>query len=153
MYAVELQINFVQFLAARIAIPSDSCLHICSHNPMMDPYLTQLYQNFQKGVDRDNFVVIILPPLEKFNASLLSHGVSRARTAKCTKFVSTVSDFEMLLLEMNALFREKILYIFPVVSGNFATHRETPYEVWQSSQKILLDTNCFLGVNDDSGSR
>ena len=53
LYAVQLRPNFVHHLAERTAIPDDASLHICVHNPMVDPYLTELYQNFQKGVDRE----------------------------------------------------------------------------------------------------
>ena len=48
MYAVQLRSNFVHHLAERTAIPDHTSLHICTHNPMVDPYITELYQNFKK---------------------------------------------------------------------------------------------------------
>ena len=68
MYAIKTQPNFVHYLAQRTVIPENALLHICNYNPLIDPYLTEIYQNFQKGVGRENLLLIIFPPLAHFNA-------------------------------------------------------------------------------------
>ena len=105
LHAVQLRPNFVHNLAERTKIPPDASLHICVHNPMIDPYLTEVYQNFQKGVDRDNLLLIVLPPLDHFNACFQSPIPARTRTAVSTQFVTTLDDFETLLLKMTAGFQ------------------------------------------------
>ena len=137
MYAVQLRPNFVHHLAERTAIPADASLHICVHNPMVDPYLTELYQNFQKGVDRENLLMVILPPLVHFNASLEGSPLARTRTAKCTQFVTTLGDFEILLLQLTAGFMPKLVFSLPI---DQSTHGKC--EVWLSSKRVLGDKNC-----------
>ena len=43
MYGVQLRPNFVHYLAERTSLPADASLHICVHNPMIHPYLTEIY--------------------------------------------------------------------------------------------------------------
>ena len=50
MYAVQVRPGFQHYLAERTTIPEGASLHILIHNPTIDPYLTNLYGNFQKGV-------------------------------------------------------------------------------------------------------
>ena len=114
MYAVQLQSNFAHHLAERTSIPDHASLHICTHNPMVDPYLTEIYQNFQKGVDRENLLMIVLPPLHHFNSCLQSPLSARSRTATCTQFVTTMGDFETLLLQMTAGFMPKLVFVLPL---------------------------------------
>ena len=143
MYAVQLRPNFVNHLAERTAIPDGASLHICIHNPMVDPYLTELYQNFQKGVDRTNLLIIIVPPLVRFNQCLVqSPLLARTRTAKCTQFVTTLGDFETLLLQMTAGFMPKLVFILPIDKSTHGEHRQEPFQVWLSSQHVLGDKNC-----------
>ena len=40
MYAVHLKPNFIHYLAERTVIPHDASLHICVHNPMIEPHNT-----------------------------------------------------------------------------------------------------------------
>jgi len=142
MYAVQLRPNFVHHLAERVAIPDDACLHICVHNPMVDPYLTELYQNFQKGVDRENLLMIILPPLVHFNSCFKSTFLARSRTATCTQFITTMADFETLLLQMTAGFMPKLVFVFPIDESTHCEHIQTPLEVWLSSERVLGRSNC-----------
>ena len=146
MYAVELEPNFTHYLAEHTCIPHDTSLHICVYNPMIDPYLTELYQNFQKGVDRENLLMIILPPLVHLSACLASPGLARARTAKCTQFVTTLSDFETLLLQMAAGFMPKLIFVLPVEGDTCTQHRQFPFEVWLSSERVLGVRNCHWGL-------
>jgi len=111
MYAVHLQPNFVHYVAERCTIPDGASLHICVRNPMNDPYLTEIYQKFQKGVDREKLLLIILPLLHAFNACVTSPTRVRARTAKNLQFITTLSDFEMLLLQMTAGFICKLTFV------------------------------------------
>ena len=149
MYAVELQPNFIHYLAERTAIPHDASLHVCVHNPMIDPYLTELYQNFQKGVDRENLLMIILPPLVHFSACLASPVLARTRTAKCTQYVTTLGDFETLLLQMTAGFMPKLIFVLPIGGDTYSQHRLAPFEVWLSSERVLGSRNCHWGLHCD----
>ena len=142
LYAVQLRPNFVHHLAERTALPDNASLHICAHNPMVDPYLTELYQNFQKGVDRENLLIVIFPPLDQFNSCLLSPLAGRTRTATCTQFVATLSDFEMLLLQMTAGFILKLVFVLPIHERTNGGHTETRLAVWLSFQRVLGHENC-----------
>ena len=142
MYAVEMQPNFVHYLAERTAIPNNASLHIGIYNPMLDPYLIEVYQNFQKGVDRENLLMIILPPLDHFDSSFDSPVLARSRTAKCTQFVTTRADFETLLLQMTAGFMPKLVFVLPVCANTHAEHSAAPFQVWLSSEHVLGASNC-----------
>ena len=142
MHAVQLRPNFVHYLAERTDIPGDASIHICVHNPIIHPYLTQINQNFQKGVGRDNVCVIILPPLCQFSACFVSPVQSRLRTGTCTHFVATLSDFEVLLLQMTAGFMPKLVFDFPIDQDTHDKHRATPFKAWLSAERVLGIANC-----------
>ena len=143
LYAVQLRPNFVHHLAERTFIPDDASLHVCVHNPMVDPYLIELYQNFQKGVDRENLLMIILPPLVHFNSCFKPPLLARARTAKCTQFVTTLGDFETLLLQMTAGFIPKLVFVLPIdEESTYDKHIQEPFEVWRSIERVLGVKNC-----------
>ena len=148
MYAVHLQPNFVHYVAERCAIPDGASLHICVYNPMIDPYLTEIYQNFQKGVDRENLLLIILPPLAAFNACVTSSTRVRARTAKNSQFITTLSDFEMLLLQMTAGFMCKLAFVLPIDDNTHDQHVQMPFVVWSSSESVLGHRNCHWPLNE-----
>ena len=109
---------------------------------MVDPYLTELYQNFQKGVDRENLLIVIFPPLDQFNSCFESPLVGRARTATCTQFVATLCDFEMILLQMTAGFIPKLVFVLPIDESTYGKRTETRFEVWLSIQRVLGHKNC-----------
>ena len=138
MHAVKPRSNFVHYLAERTIIPDDASLHICVHNPMVEPYLTELYQNFQKGVDRQNLLLVILPPLFHFDASMGSPRMMRTRTSQSTQFVATLSDFESLLLQMTAGFMPRVVFILPIDQGSTSSDME----VWKSCERVLGADNC-----------
>ena len=142
MYAVVLQPNFMHHLAERTEIPNDSSLHVCIHNPMIDPPLIELYQNFQKGVNRENLLMIILPPLVRFNSCFQAPLLPRTRSAKCTQFVTTLCDFETLLLHMTGTFTPKLVFVFPIDENTYNEHLQTPFDVWVSSERVLGEQNC-----------
>ena len=142
LYAVRLRPNFVHYLAERTELQDNASLHICAHNPMVDPYLTELYQNFQKGVDRENLLMVIFPPLDRLNSCLESPLLGRARTSTCTQFVATLSDLEMLLLQMTAGFIPKLVFVLPIHERTNGGHTETRLAVWLSFQRVLGHENC-----------
>ena len=141
MYAVKMQPNFVRYLAERTVIPEKALLHICVYNPLIDPYLTDIYQNFQKGVDRENLLLIILPPLPNFDACLQTAKMQRARTASSTQFVGTLGDYETLLLQMTAGFMRRLVFVFPT-DENTPNPNAHAWQVWVSSVRVLGQSNC-----------
>ena len=143
MYAVKMQPNFVHYLAERTAIPDNALLHICMYNPLIDPYLTEIYQNFQKGVERENLLLIILPPLAGFDACLRTATVPRTRTATSTQFVGALGDYELLLLQMTAGFIRRLVFIFPIDENTYRGHLASPCETWVSTARVLGGSNCF----------
>ena len=143
MYAVKMQPNFVHYVAERTAIPENALLHICVYNPLIDPYLTQIYQNFQKGVERENLLLIILPPLAGFDACLRTGTVPRTRTASSTQFVGTLGDYELLLLQMTAGFIRRLVFIFPIDENTYRDHVASPCDTWVSTARVLGESNCF----------
>ena len=142
IYAIQSRPNFVHYLAERTDIPRGAALHICVHNPIIHPYLTEIYQNFQKGVDRASVCLIVLPPLRQFSACLDSPVQSRLRTLKCTQFVATLCDFEALLLQMTAGFMPKLAFIFPIDHDTRDQHTLTPFQPWLSAERVLGSQNC-----------
>jgi hypothetical protein len=133
--------KFVHALAERTLIPDEGSLHICVHNPMVDPYLTDMYQNFQKGVWRETLLLIIFPPLARFNACFESPMFARTRTARYSQFVTTMADFETLLLQMTAGFMPKIVFVFPRdISQTAECQASLP--AWLCCQRVLGSSNC-----------
>ena len=142
MYAVKMQPNFVHYLAERTTIPENALLHICVYNPLIDPYLTEIYQNFQKGVDRENLLLIILPPLANFDACLHTANLPRTRTASSTQFVGTLGDYETLLLQMTAGFMRRLVFVLPVDEDTHSAHTVS-WRIWVSTARVLGESNCF----------
>ena len=141
MYAIKTQPNFVHYLAQRTVIPENALLHICNYNPLIDPYLTEIYQNFQKGVDRENLLLIILPPLANFEACLQTANLPRTRTATSTQFVGTLGDYETLLLQMTAGFMRRLVFVLPT-DENTPKPGDRAWQVWVSSVRVLGQSNC-----------
>ena len=141
MYAVKMQPNFVHYLAERTVIPEKALLHICVYNPLIDPYLTDIYQNFQKGVDRENLLLIVLPPLLNFEACLQTSNMQRTRTASSTQFVGTLGDYETLLLQMTAGFMRRLVFVLPT-DENTPNPGDRAWQVWVSSVRVLGQSNC-----------
>ena len=136
MYAVQMHPNFVHYLAERTVIPEKAVLHICVYNPLIDPYLTDIYQNFQKGVDRENLLLIVLPPLPSFEACLQTPTMQRARIASSTQFVGTQADYETLLMQMTAGFMRKLVFVLPI-DENTPEPGDCTWQVWVSSVRVL----------------
>ena len=144
MYAIETQPNFVHYLAQRTDIPENALLHICSYNPLIDPYLTEIYQNFQKGVGRENLLLVILPPLANFNACFQTENLPWTRTATegSTQFVRTLSDYEMLLLQMTSGIMRRLVFVLPIDEDTERAHADKPFEIWMSTARMLGESNC-----------
>ena len=86
--------------------------------------------------------MIILPPLVHFNSCFKSPLVGRARTATCTQFVTTLGDFETLLLQMTAGFMPKVVFVLPIDESTHDEHTEKACAVWESIERVLGDNNC-----------
>ena len=144
MYAIKTQPNFVHYLAQRTDIPENALLHICSYNPLIDPYLTEIYQNFQKGVGRENLLLIIFPPLANFNACFQTENLpwTRTTTKGSAQFVRTLSDYEMLLLQMTSGIMRRLVFVLPIDEDTERAHAEKPFEIWMSTARILGESNC-----------
>ena len=140
VYALPTQPNFVHYLAERTAVSDNASLHICVYNPLLDPYLAHIYQNFQKGVDRENVVMVILPPLMSLDESLTSRSTVRARTADCTQFVGQLIDMELLLLQMTAGHMPKLVFVLPTDAFPPPSQQET--NLWVAFKRVLGEVNC-----------
>ena len=142
MYAVKMKPNFVHYLAEHTFIQKDALLHICVYNPLIDPYLTEIYQIFQKGVKKENLLLIILPPLATFEDNLQTTNLQRARTATSTQFVGTLMDYESLLLQMTAGFLRKLTFVLPIDANTQSSSGDT-WRTWISTKHVLGHDNCF----------
>ena len=142
MYAIKMQPDFVHYLAERTIILENALLHVCVYNPLIDPYLTEIYQNFQKGVDRENLLLIILPPLANFVACLQTANFPRTRTATSTQFVGTLGDYETLLLQMTAGFMRKLVFVLPIDDTTHSSDVASS-QIWMSTVRVLGKPNCF----------
>ena len=109
-----MQPNFVRYVAERTVIPHGALLNICICNPLTDPYLTEISQDFQNGVARENLLIIRFPPLANFEALLSASLPQRARTAKSTQFVGTLIDFETMLMQLTSGLLSRLAFVFPV---------------------------------------
>ena len=94
-------------------VPEDASLNICIYNPTTDPYLTQMYENFKKGVDKENLFIVIMPSLKELNAFFSRIiPIQRART-KTAQFVTTTMDLQMLLMQLGSGLLPKLNLILP----------------------------------------
>ncbi len=93
-------------------------------------------------------MLIILPPLAAFNACVTSSTRVRARTAKNSQFITTLSDFEMLLLQMTAGFICKLAFVLHIDDNTHDQHVQMPFVVWSSSESVLGHRNCHWLLNE-----
>ena len=101
--------------------------------------------NHIQGVELDILLMIILPPLVQFNLSLSDvSALPRNRTAKSTQYVSTLSDFQTLLMQMTAGYMPKLVFVLPIDAHNRDTDHEDERkpEVWLASELVLGRDNC-----------
>ena len=101
-----------------------------------------------RGVRRENLLLIILPPLNAFNACVTSSTGVRARTAKNSQFITTLSDFEMLLLQMTAGFMCKLAFVLHIDDNTHDQHVQMPSVVRSSSESVLGHRNCHWPLNE-----
>ena len=55
--------------------------------------------------------------------ALAGIAVPRTRAAKCTQFITTLTDFEMLLLQITSGFMPEVVFDFPTVRSHFSILR------------------------------
>ena len=114
----------------------------------MDPYLTEIFPNFQKGVERLNLLLVVLPPLAAFDEFLERAYLQRARTAASTQFIGTMVDYETLLLQMTAGVIRRLVFVFPIDERINTDSDGSAFEVWESSARVLGRKNCFWNCTE-----
>jgi hypothetical protein len=139
-YAVALLPNLTRYLAEMTYVPPDASLHVCHYDPMIDPNLLQLRNNFQKGVQRDNKLMIVLPALESFDDALMNPTRGRARTESSTQFVTTYADLESMLVTITAGVMPELIFVLPYDRTQTWNDRR---ETWKSFRRILGSENCM----------
>jgi len=72
----------------------------------------------------------------------------RARTAKNSQFITTLSDFEMLLLQMTAGFMCKLVFVLPIHDNIHHRRVDMPFAVWSSSERVLGHSNCHWPLHE-----
>ena len=100
--------------------------------------------------------MIIFPPLAEFNSCITSPSLVRTRTAKCTQFVTTLADFEALLLQLTMGFMPKLAFVLPIDGGGHGERAERACPVWRSIVRVLGDHNCHWTTGagaDDAASQ
>ena len=139
VYGVGLQPAFMRYLAERTFVPFGSALNICVYNPMIDPYLVEICENFKKGVELENLLLVVLPPLATLSADLRRPAMLRNRTSTCTRFVTTLADFEAMLLQMTTGLFRHVNFVIPI---DDRIEDPATNETWQACQKVLGHCNC-----------
>jgi hypothetical protein len=146
VYAMKLHPNFVPHLAERTVVPEGYALNICVYNPMIDPYLIEICENFKKGVDLVNLLLVVLPPLVTLSKSFRNSSILRNRTSNCARYVTTLADFETMLLQMTSGIFKHLVFVLPV---NELTDLEPRDETWKSCINIVGYDNChWLQIAD-----
>ena len=136
VYAVPSVPQFLDDVARRFSLASDAILYIGTHNPFNDPPLQEAIDLVQKA-DKIVVFVVILPPLESFTAALATNTNSRMHTAKCSQFVSTLADFESLLMTMTSGVMHTTIFVFPFnrFGGQSALQQNS---VWRACCQIVV---------------
>ncbi len=133
LYAIPLVPQFLDTVAQRLVLAPDAMLYIGTHNPFSDPPLADVIELVQKAA-KDVVLVVILPPLESFTIALAGN-TNRMHTSKCSQFVSTQADFEILLIMMTSGVVKTVIFVFPVKGGGDEALEQNV--VWHASCKIL----------------
>ena len=112
--AVKARSDLISFLSARTEIPIGAALHICVYNPMIDPYLIEICENFKKGVDVENLLMVVLPHLHSLSCELNDSSRLRNHTQHTTQYVTTSLDFEVMLMQMACGIFRNLVFVLPV---------------------------------------
>ena len=139
-YAIPCEKNFTTYIAQRTNVPSNASLSICVYNPFTDPHLNAMRNNFQKGVDRENKIVIVFPPLDDFEFQLTQQ-LPRSRTAKGTQYVTTLSDFQSLLQNISLQCLPDLVCAFPTNSDEA---RIKELRAWRCCEDIFGADQCHI---------
>ena len=129
--------SYVATLAA-----SGGLLYICIYNPMTDPPLSamrDLLLSAQK--ETSIFLVVILPPLDALETALQQPSFMRLQTGKCTQFVSTMCDFEDMLMKASTGFIvPQLAFVVPL--GDSDPAALDGKTIWTSAGRILGPEHC-----------
>ena len=139
-YAIPCEQTFITYIAQRTYVPSNASLSICVYNPFTDPHLNAMRNNFQKGVDRENKIVIVFPPLDDFEFQLTQQ-LPRSRTAKGTQYVTTLSDFQSLLQNISLQCLPDLVCAFPTNSDEA---RIKELRAWRCCEDIFGADQCHI---------
>ena len=115
---------------------------MCIYNPMTDPPLPamrELLLSAQK--EKPIFLVVVLPMLDTFATALQQRSYVRMQTKHCTQFVSTLCDFEDMLMKASAGTIAKLAFVVPVRKSDRPTLHEN--EIWKSAEKVLGLEHCI----------
>ena len=140
VFAVDTHPNLIYFLAARTQIPMRAALHICVYNPMIDPYLVEICENFKKGVDVENLLMVVLPHLFSLSAEFTDSTRPRNRTAHGTQYVTTLLDFEGMLMQMASGIFRNLVFIIPVDRRTLVSQVEE--DTWQACCHVYGHDHC-----------
>jgi hypothetical protein len=109
---------------------------------MTDPPLSALRElllSAQK--EKPIFLVVILPSLDTLASALQRPSVMRLQTAHCTQFVSSVCDFEDMLMKASSGIISRLAFVIPVPHCDLETLHAN--QVWKSATKILGLEHCI----------
>jgi len=141
LYAVSMCCNISNYVATLVDLSCGSLLYICIYNPMTDPPLSamrELLLNAQK--ERPIFLVVILPLLDTLTTALQGSTFMRLQTTHCTQFVSTMCDFEDMLMKASSGVMSQLAFVVPVRdSYRNGLHGNA---IWESAVTIFGREQC-----------
>ena len=140
-YAVLARCNFLSYVATLVDLSCGSLLYICIYNPMTDPpiyAMRELLLSAQK--ERPVFLVVILPLLGSLTTALSGPTVMRLQTTHCTQFVSTMCDFEDMLMKASSGIISQLAFVVPV--GDLDRPTLHANELWMSAATIFGREQC-----------
>ena len=147
-YAMSICCSFPNYVATLVDLNCGNLLYICIYNPMTDPPLSALRElllSAQK--EKPIFLVVILPSLDTLASALQRPSVMRLQTAHCTQFVSSICDFEDMLMKVSSGIISRLAFVIPVRDSDLQTLHAN--QVWNSATKILGFEHCIQAAVAD----
>ena len=120
-------------------------LHLQSDDRSPLSALRELLLSAQK--EKPIFLVVILPSLDTLASALQRPSVMRLQTAHCTQFVSSICDFEDMLMKVSSGIISRLAFVIPVRDTDLETLH--PNQVWNSATKILGSEHCIQAADAD----
>jgi len=145
LQAVRCTRNLVQHVAAHTSAGVESCIHVVTYNPATHPHLTKIYSLFQKGVARENYLIVVLPSLGSLETLLTTPPPTRTMTAKSVEFVNTCLDLECLLREFTYGYLPPTVFVLPVeTQQSWFPNAEIDGAVVRVFLNVFGEENCHL---------